>query len=453
MTMRAMIAAVGLAASALGAPGLAQVIGGEVDIDGSRNDVVFLGGEMSVSGRVEGDVSGIAGEARINADVTGSVEIFGGDIEVRGTVGEDVEIAGGDLEISADVSGDVNAAGGDVSIRGTIGGEVSAAGGHVVFSGSAGDGLTIGGGHVEVVEGSEIGSNSNFVGGEVDLHGSYQGQVEVEAGSVTLRGRFLDTVEVTAEEVKIASGAVIVGELRVRAPTEPDVAEGAEIGSVDYQYEAFNFGAKHWEDIDIDFNGPWHVIGAPFQFLGGAFAGSAFILGMLAVLLAPRGVNNIARSFRRRPVSSGALGFITFALSPVILVSLTVLLAITVIGVFLIPLLWVLYFPILFLAFAFGAIVVGDLIFNRSGGDRDLGVGMRALSLLLVLAATMALGVVAGLGFLVGLILMCIGLGSWILSFGKRRSDRDRYDREERDDRRRETEHDESVTEEAPDEG
>lgn len=459
MTMKAMIAAVGLAASALTAPGFSQVIGGDVDIDGSRDDVVFLGGDMNVSGRIEGDVSGIAGEALIDGDVTGSVEIFGGDIEVRGTVGESVEIAGGDIDISADVVGDVNAAGGDVGIRGAIGGEVNAAGGNVVFSGSAGDGVNLGGGYVEISQGSEIGSNSNIVGGEVDLHGTYQGYVEIEAGEVTLHGRFLDTVEVTAEEVNIASGAVITGELRVRAPSEPNVADGAEIGSVDYQFEAFNFGAKHWEDIDIDFDGPWHVIGAPFEFLGGAFAGSAFILGMLAVLLAPRGVSNIARSFRTRPVSSGALGFITFALSPVILVSLTVLLAITVIGVFLIPLLWVLYFPILFLAFAFGAIVVGDLIFNRSGGDRDLGLGMRALSLLLVLAATMALGVVTGLGFIVGLILMCIGLGSWILSFGKRRAsddaryNRDRHDREERDNRRREPEHDESVTEEAPDEG
>lgn len=449
MTMRAMLAAVGLAASALTAPGFAQVIGGDVEIEGSRNDVKFLGGEMEVTGHIEGNVAGIAGQARIDAEIDGGVEFLGGDISVSGSVGDSVEIAGGDVDINASVGDDINVAGGDVTIRSTVGGEVNAAGGSVTFGGSVSDGVKFGGGYVRVEDGSTIDGMSNIVGGEIVLYGTFEGPLDIEAQEVTLHGRFLDTLEVTAEEINIASTAEIPGGLRARGPSQPDVADGAQIGSVDYEFEAFNFGAKHWDEIDIDFDGPWHVIGAPFEFLGGAFAGSAFILGMLAVLLAPRGVSGIARTFRNRPVSAGLLGFITFALSPVILISLTVLLAITVIGVFLIPLLWVLYFPALFLSFAFGGIVVGDLIFNRSGGDQDLGLGMRALSLILVLAATIALGVVPFLGFLTGLILMCIGLGAWVLSFGNRRSDRNSTPREPR----RDPKDDESVTAEEPAQG
>ena len=96
---------------------------------------------------------------------------------------------------------------------------------------------------------------------------------------------------------------------------------------------------------------------------------------------------------------------------------LTVLLAITVIGAVPIPFLWILFWPFLLLCLGMGALAVGDLIFNRNP-DVPLGLGMRLLSLLLVLAASVALGVIPGLGAIVGLILVFIGFGAWVLALG-----------------------------------
>lgn len=418
MTMRAMIAALGLAALNFAAPAGAQVIGGDVEIDGSRDDVVFLGGSMTITGDVDGDVFAIAGDGRINANVEGNIEFFGGDIQVEGRVGGELDIAGGDVDIDAEIIDDLNAAGGDVTMRGSVGGHVNAAGGSVTLASRVEGGADMAGGYVVLMPESTISGMSNIVGGEVVLQGTLRAPVEIEGKEIHLTGRFEDRVEVTAEEVNIAAGAVFVQELVVRGPSDPVIADGATIASMDYQYEAFNFGAKHWDDVDIDFDGPWHFFGEPFRYVGGAFAGSAFLLGMLAGLMAPKGVSGVARTFRARPVSSIIVGFITAAMSPVLLISMTVLLAITIIGVFLIPLIWILYLPVLFLAYAFGGIAVGDLIFNRSRSNEGLGLAMRALSLLLVLAATIALGVVDGLGALAGFTLLWIGLGAWLLSLG-----------------------------------
>ncbi|WP_417497706.1 hypothetical protein [Maricaulis sp.] len=419
MNMFKRIMAAGLAFLAMTAAGYAQVIGGEVTINGSSDDIHFLGGELNIRGEVDGDIFAVSGDGQIDATVHGDVEFFGGDIDLNGVVDGSVEIAGGDVNIAAMVGGDLNAAGGDVSIEGETGGELNAAGGSVHIAAIVGGDLRAAGGEVVIEASTVVSGESRVAAGSVEILGTLNGDADIEGGHVVLNGAFGGDVEVTAEEVTVLSSARIVGLLTVRSPVEPDIAEGASIGAVDYQYEMFNFGAKHWDDIDIDFDGPWGVIGAPFRFMGGIFSGSAFLLGLLAVLVAPRGVSGVAAAFRRRPLSSGVIGFISLAMSPIVFVMVTILLALTIVGALLIPLLWLLYFPILFLAFAFGGIAVGDMIFNRKDGG--LGLGMRALSLLLVMAVVFALGVIPGLGATVGVLLLCIGLGAWILALGHNR--------------------------------
>ncbi|WP_417489300.1 hypothetical protein [Maricaulis sp.] len=412
------IMAAGLACVALASAGTAQVIGGEVNINGSGDDIHFLGGELNIRGEIDGDIFAVAGDGRIDADVHGDVEFFGGDIDLSGVVDGSVEIAGGDVNIVARIGGELNAAGGDVNIAGETGGELNAAGGSVRIAANVGGDLRAAGGEVIIESGTVIAGDSRVVAGSVEFLGTAHGDTDIEGGHVSLAGVFDGDVDVRAEEVTILSTARIAGLLTVRSPVEASIADGAVIGAVDYEYEMFNFGAKHWDDIDIDFDGPWGVIGAPFRFVGGAFAGSAFLLGIIAVLIAPRGVSAVAAAFRRRPLSSGVIGFISLAMSPVVFVMITILLALTIVGALLIPLLWLLYFPVLFLAFAFGGVAVGDMVFNRKSGE--LGLGMRALSLLLVMAVIFALGVVPGLGATIGVLLLCVGLGAWILALGHR---------------------------------
>lgn len=419
MNMFKQIMAAGLAFFAISMGANAQVIGGEVNIDGSRDDVTFFGGELDIRGDIDGDIFAVAGDGRINAVVHGDVSFFGGDIDLAGVVDGSVEIAGGDVNVDARIGDDLEAAGGDITVEGTVGGDLGAAGGSARIDAVVQGDLHAGGGDVVVVAASEVFGDARIVAGQLEFSGTLHGDADIEGSDVTLAGVFNGNVEVRAEHVVVTPGARIAGLLTVRSPVEPEIGEGAMIGELDYAYEMFNFGAKHWDDVDIDIDGPWEIIGAPFRFLGGAFFGSAFLLGLLAAMIAPRGVNAVTAAFRERPLSAGVLGLVSLALSPVLLVMLIVLLAITVVGVFLVPILVLLYLPALFLAFVFGGLAVGDAIFNRAG--KGLGLGMRALSLLLVLAVVFALGAVPGLGTTAGVILLCIGLGAWIMALGNRK--------------------------------
>ena len=409
-SMKKWIMAGGLAISMFAGSATAQVIGGDVAIDGSNDDVIFLGGEIDVRGQINGDIKGVAGSIRVNADVTGSVQLAGGEIDVAGTIGEDLDLAGGDLQSRSNVSGDANFAGGDIEVSGAIGGMLNAAACDLAVD------LDMAGGFVETSGASRVGGTAEVVGGEVHLAGEISGRVEIEGGEIHLSGVFLDDVDITAEEVYILDGTRIAGALTVQSRQEPVIADGASFGSYDYTYSDFNFGAKDWEnvDYDVDFNAPTGIF---VLFIPGA----VFLLAALACLVAPGGTASVARRFRERPVVSGFIGFIGFALSPIFLITMTVLLAITVVGILLIPIMWIVFWPFMLLCMGFGAVAIGDMAFNRRPDEKTLNLGMRLLSTFVVVAVFAALGAVPVLGVLTGFVLLFIGFGAWLLSLGKRR--------------------------------
>lgn len=203
-----------------------------------------------------------------------------------------------------------------------------------------------------------------IVGGEIYLDGCMEGCVFVEGEEVVFLGCFLDEVEVFVEDVCIIVGVEFFVLLVVWGFNELVVEIGVNIVNFDYCEEWFNFGVCNWDDIDIYIDGFWKVIGVFFEFFGGVFVGSVFILGLIVVLFVFLGVSSVVCMFCNCLVSLGLIGFIIFVMFLVIMVMLIVLLVIIVIGVFFILLIWMFYFVVLFLVFVFGGVVVGDLIFN-----------------------------------------------------------------------------------------
>ncbi|MEO1038153.1 MAG: hypothetical protein AAFX09_01310 [Pseudomonadota bacterium] len=373
----------------------AQHIGGDLELNLDQNDDArFLAADATVRGRIGGDLDGMAADVSIDADVGGDVSILGADIDLSGTVGGDVSLAGADILIHSANARDLDVAGADITLEGSVMRSASMAGALVTVSNSA-----------------SIGGKAEIAAREIVMDGVIGGDAELRAREIRISGQIAGSTEIRAERVVISATAVMGGPVLVRGPNEPVVEPGAELpGGVTYefaQYDSDDFG--EFEGVDLDFN-----IGPPGWALGGAFAISAFVLGALATLIAPRSVAGIASSFRRRPFVSGLLGLIVFAFAPVMVVVLFVLLAITVIGIPLGFILLLAYPVILFLAFAFGGLAFGDLIFNRSGNG--IGVGLRILSLFLLLAVLGALGVVPVIGWLLSMVVLCVGLGAWTLA-------------------------------------
>ena len=386
MNIKAIIAAMGLAVFGLTGVSNAQIIGGDYNVQGSMKDIEVLAGDFNVSGEVDGDIEVVAGDIDIDAHVTGDVEIAGGDINVDGSIDGSLEAVGGDVQVNATVNGTIEAIGGDVS-----------------FGGHAGDEVKLAGGHVEVLSDAVIDSNADFAGEEVVIAGTINGDVDVLAAHLIIR----DT-------------AVVTGLISHRGPNEAEIADGAQLAfGVDYTYQDFEFGLKHiLEEMDIDINidDPLGIIILVLGLIGLAFFASAFVLGVVAIFVSPKGVTRVTQAFRRRPAVSGLLGLIVLAMLPIVLGMVTGILAITVIGLPLAGLLWIAYGPMHYLAFTLGVIAFGDLMFNRKGKTGRLGTGTRILSLLVAAVILSALAFIPPLGIFIGFLVLCVGLGAWTLA-------------------------------------
>lgn len=396
MFLKRLILAAGLAV-ALASPAAAQVIGGSVNMTVDRDDdLSVFAGEIDLRGRIGGELRAIGGDMNVDAEISGDANLAGGDINVRGSVGGDLSVAGGDLDIETVVSGNADLAGGFIHVDAPVSGLVSAAGGDIEL-------------------GSDFsgGNGVDLVAEEIVVRGSVTGDADLSGDTITIEGTINGDVDTYARYVRITPGATITGELRHRGPNEPDVGNGATInGGIDYTNAAYieelNFDGV---DLDLDFAPPGPVIGA-------FFVGFYFLFFLLASALMPNGVSRMVGEFRSRPVVAPLIGFVTWAFWPVIMVIGIILLAITIVGVLLIPFWILMIFFVLSLSYPFGAAAIGDLVFNRKGSG--LGLGMRLLTTLGVLVLAAALWVVPALGVIGWFVLTWIGLGAWLFALGKR---------------------------------
>ncbi|WP_306016285.1 polymer-forming cytoskeletal protein [Oceanicaulis sp. MMSF_3324] len=386
-----------LCGAASGAAHAGQYIGGDLNLSLDENDdVLVLAADVIGEGRVGGDLTVFAADVRMNVTVDGEVQIVAADIELDGAVDGEVGLAGADIRVGADIFDDLDAAGADLTLNGTVAGNAALAGATVIITADA------------IVSGeTEIGAR------ELYMEGRLERGAEIHARDVVISGTIEGPLDIRARDVVIESGAVLTGPITVRSPKPPSVAEGAQIGELDYQQYEF--------DDNSDFDHPNVNIGiddfgfapSPWAF-GGVFTASAFLLGLLVSLASPKGVASIASAFRRQPWVSGLLGLVVLAMMPILIPTLMVLLAVTVIGIPLAILLGLATPIFMFLAFAFGGIAIGDLVMNRTG--EPAGFGLRAGSMLAALLVIGLISVIPFIGWAISMIVFCIGLGAWTIA-------------------------------------
>lgn len=403
MFIRTLLFAAGLAVLT-GVPANAQHFGGHVELQNVEREgnLEVIAGSAEISGVVGGDLEIFAGSIEARVDVAGDTHLAGGNVEISGTTGGDAEIGGGAVDVAMDINGDADMGGGFVNYSGTIGGELDVAAGRFVMSDT-----------------SVVTRDANISGKEVILSGRFLSNIEVFAEEVEISAEIAGDAEIEARSLTVQPGAVINGRLVYSGPGEPDIAADAVItGGVEYTFSDVDieWDGTHFNLADLDLD----IVPATPFFIAAGIAFD-FILGVLALLLMPRGVARVSRKFRQRPLLAPLVGLFLFPMGWVmLLVAGIVLLAITLVGVILIPF-WVTFaLLVLMLAYPLGAIAVSDLFLNRTG-VRKSGTGMRVLGLLIVLILVAALWIVPPLAVIAGIILSWIGLGAWAFAaFGSK---------------------------------
>jgi cytoskeletal protein CcmA (bactofilin family) len=164
---------------------------------------------------IEDDLYVGAGTAIIDGTVNGDASVGGGTVQVNGTITGSLNVAGGTVEIFGDVNGAVRVSGGTVRIAGSVGRDV------VAFAGT-----------VTIDSPAEIAGDVAGGIGQLVLSGAVGGDLLVEGGMIQVSGSIDGSVDVGVDELTIASGAVVGGDVTYRSANEASIADGAVAGEV-----------------------------------------------------------------------------------------------------------------------------------------------------------------------------------------------------------------------------
>ena len=403
MFIRSLFLAAGLAAS-LTSGAMAQTFGGHVEFQNIDRD---------------GDLKVIAGSAEISGRIGEDFAVYGGSIEVDVEVGGDIRIAGGSVTAAGRAAGDGEFAGGSVEVDMDIGGDAEFAAGYVRYDGVIEGNLDTAVGVLELLESSTVNGSADLTGQNITLRGRILGNLDALAEEVIISGRIDGNIDIEAEHLVIEPGAIINGRIEYSGPNPAEISPDAVMANdIEYTFREldFDWDGDQFDGVNIDFD-----ILPGGEFFAVAGVGFALLLGLIALLLMPRGVARLSRKFRRQPLLAPLLGLLLLPMGWLMLMmAVTVLLTVTVVGIVLIPFWWVFGLFVIILAYPLGAIAVGDLILARTGRN-DPGLGLRLLGMFVILILASALWIVPPLAVISGVILSWIGLGSWVLAaFGSK---------------------------------
>ena len=322
----------------------------------------------------------------IEAPVERDAFAVGNDVTLATTVSGDAHLAGYDVNVGSDVTGDLYAAGFAVNVTGAVGGD-----------------LTVLGNAVNIRSAGTVGGNARLAGSSVILAAPVAGSAIVTAHSLTLDTAIAGDFSFYGENLTFGPGARVDGKIEIRAPdavSVPTSVAPAErvsfevLDAPDYVSEA----GKTAGDVVGRF---WPVFWTVVVFWLGLL-----IIGAGLIALLPGAVAALQSAAERRPFRNLGLGILAFAA----VLGLVPVVAMTVVGLLLVPVLLVFAVVASGLAYLVGAFIVGLRVATAFVATNT---NIRRLIVLAVsLLAAALLGMIPLVGWFITLGLVIFGFGT-----------------------------------------
>ncbi|MBW3607320.1 MAG: hypothetical protein KY463_03015 [Actinobacteria bacterium] len=235
-----------------------------------------------------------------------------------------------------------------------------------------------------LVDRTETVDNVIVVNGDVLVRGTVTGNVIVVDGDVVVRGTVEGNVVTVAGLATLGRAGRVEGDI-VYADDEPVLTPGAQVTGEVKKFDAGDAG----------------ILGAIGTFI--MFTLSMFLLGLLLLLLAPRGADAVARTAKEKPGMSALVGLLAFFLIPIIAIAAFF----TVVGIPLGIVLLLLLLPLYAISYVTAAFALGRRILK---GSRILAflVGLVILGLLSLIPIAGGLIVFLAIVFGLGLLLVTL---------------------------------------------
>ena len=302
------------------------------------------------------------------------------------------------------IQGDAFAAGGSVEAKGTVHGSLYAVGGKVEVQGRVERDLRAAGGDLLIARDARIDGKATLAGGHVVVEGPIRSHLSAAGGSVLVDAPIAGNVEVFARDVDIGPRAEISGTLTYWSEHPARIDAAANIsGAVLQRQMSVPQGAYQAGIAAL-------VIGGVVVFLGFA------ALGTLMVFLLPNATANVARALATNPGRSLLFGMGMLMAVPM----MGVLFMITIIGIPIGLLVFLLYVLALMIGYVTVAYFIGEHLVNLVRKGKPAGPGYRVLGFITALALLASLQTLPFVGALIALVVVLMGLGAWTLSLYNR---------------------------------
>ena len=316
--------------------------------------------------------------------VNSSLFVAGQSIDVGGTVRGDVFCAGQNVHLTATVLGDVLCMGQNVTISGRVSGDVRLAGQSVSLGSVVAGNATVAAQDFTEESGARIGGDLSINAHQVKLSGPVGRDAAIASGGVTIANSVGRNVQARVQELRLASGARVGGNISYTSPQPLVRASGAVVtGKITHYTPAAHHGS----------------LAAGLLWLLYLFA-ALLLAALLLVLLLPWMFHAAAELARRRLWRTFLIGLVASIVVPVLLLTL----AFTIIGLPLALLLGLVWLVIMIVSAPFAAYLLGRLLLRRAT-DNAIWTMLLGAALLIIVSFIPFLNV------LVDLVAYWFGLG------------------------------------------
>lgn len=336
--------------------------------------------------------------------IDGSLFVTGSSLLIEGTVKGDLFCAGQSVTVSGVIDGDVLCAGQSVKVAGVISGNVRIAGQAVDFNGRAERNGMMFGQNIEMGRTASVTGELVLGGQKVDVFGTVGRDLYGGAENLTLNGRVMRNVSFEVDDLSFGKEASVGGNVNYTSTKDASIANRDQVsGTISRTPRVEREGAFSFRRPET-FTQPIRNGGRAASLL------SLLLVGILMVVLLPTRVKSVVSIMQTRTGSSFGWGLGILILTPF----LVLMLILTLVGIPLAILLFILWLILIFISQIFVGIVVGQRLLEAFWKDK------KELLLWEVVIGIVVTWFILGLpviGWLLGFLAVVWGVGGIFLSF------------------------------------
>ncbi|OIP84301.1 MAG: hypothetical protein AUK37_05790 [Rhodobacterales bacterium CG2_30_65_12] len=334
----------------------------------------------------------------------GDAYIAGRNVDLAGAPVGDLFMAGDKITARADIDGSAHMAGRYVTLDARVGQNLYAAGMDVDVSGTVAGNVSIAGDTLKINE--PVAGNLRAMGANVTLAAPVAGSAILGGESVALDAEIGGDLALAAQAVDWGDAARVRGELHVYANNPDDIVVPERVASADRVI-------RH-EMRDFD-----HATGMPGMERPGLFErlrgwlGAVLVVGVLGTIfaaVAPGYLSTLRERALARPVKSGVIGLVGLSA----LLGSVVFLAMTGIGIVLIPVSLIAAVLLGISGYVVGAYVLGVWAVLMSGRPAPASTGARAAAAFVGAAIGALIGLIPWIGWLAVMAIFFVGAGALV---------------------------------------